>query len=189
MYKAVLANNPAKTVKLTPTSSNTHLTISTLVGRYAAIRRRCAQTARISLHYQSVSKSDRQTKNERTAKSLAYPFAPYRQVFRSFPWALAAGSFRSRHISASVERYLRRPPGTRKREKRDPAIFFAGNEKFCKIGGLPQYCAQEPPFVATFLPCRLAITLVTRSGHAAARRRGAAFGKRRSANKSTARPM
>ena len=46
-------------------------------------RRRCAQTARISLHIPSMSKSHRQTKNVRSANFLAYPFAPCLQIFRT----------------------------------------------------------------------------------------------------------
>ena len=48
------------------------------------LRRRCAQTARISLHYIKFSKSYLQTKNVRSANSLAYPFAPCLQIFRTF---------------------------------------------------------------------------------------------------------
>lgn len=47
------------------------------------LRRRCAQTARISLHNPSMSKSHRQTKNVRSANFLAYPFAPCLQIFRT----------------------------------------------------------------------------------------------------------
>jgi hypothetical protein len=106
------------------------------------IKRRCAQTARISLQYQSVSKSDRQTKNVRSARTLAYPFAPCLQIFRSFLSAFAVGPFRHRRVSASVDGYLRRRRGARKREKRDLRKNFGriGNSR--KIWGLAQEMAQ-----------------------------------------------
>ena len=69
MYKAVLTNNPAKTVKLTPTSSNPHLSVKILVGRYAAIRRRCAQTARISLH-EPISLKERPPDKKQTIRQM-----------------------------------------------------------------------------------------------------------------------
>jgi hypothetical protein len=93
--------------------------------------------------YQSVSKSDHQTKNVRSARSLAYPFAPCLQIFRNLLSASAFRPFRHRRVSASVEGYLRRRRGARKREKHDPCKIFDRVRNYRKIWGLAQETAQD----------------------------------------------
>ena len=64
----------------------------TLVGRYASVRRRCAQTARISLHKTTVSKSDPQTKfheapvSQRIPARLVFSFSGAYLGFRRRPF-------------------------------------------------------------------------------------------------------
>ena len=82
MYKAVLANNPAKTVKLTPTSSGTRSP------RHPSRPICCDKTPMRPNRphipsIPSMSKSHRQTKNVRSANFLAYPLAPCLQIFRT----------------------------------------------------------------------------------------------------------
>ncbi len=102
---------------------------------------------------------------------------PSRLVFRfsELPLRLTAASARHRRVSASVRRYLRRPPGTRKSKKRSCRKKFAETGKLRKILGLAQETPQDHPscgnFVATW---------------AASGRRRAAFGKSRSARSSRA---
>jgi hypothetical protein len=153
MYKAVLANNPAKTVKLTPTSSDSNLAVTPLVGRYAAIRRRCAQTARISLHEPISLKELSSDKIPRGASFLAYPRLTCLQNFRVLSLACAAVRSRHRHVSASVSGYLRRAAASRKREKHKPAKIFHISGKRCEIGGLAQEVAQEEPRRRNFVTC------------------------------------
>jgi hypothetical protein len=102
--------------------------------------------------YQSVSKSDRQTKNVRSARTLAYPFAPCLQIFRDFSSASAFGPFRHRRVSASVEGYLRRQRGARKGEKRDLRKNFAPIRNCRKIWGLAQETTQGDHGQAIILP-------------------------------------
>jgi len=68
-------NKNPQTVKLSPTSSSATLTGNFLVGRYARARRRCAQTARISLRMYTNSKSAK-TQNcaDRQFPSVSSPF-------------------------------------------------------------------------------------------------------------------
>ena len=54
------------------------------------LRRRCAQTARISLQILSMSKSDLPTKFSTGAKLLALRRRPYLQIFRTFTTACAS---------------------------------------------------------------------------------------------------
>jgi hypothetical protein len=138
--------------------------------------------------YQSVSKSDRQTKNVRSARTLAYPFAPCLQIFRKVPATFAFGSFRHRRVSASVEGYLRRLRGARKREKRDLRKNFAVIGNYRKIWGLAQETAQVAPYWGKNLAVMARRSALRRQPDAAGRaaaagatREGPAKGRRRSA--------
>lgn len=106
------------------------------------VRRRCAQTARISLLFHQCQRAIFQTKNVRPANSLAYPDAPCLQIFRTSTLASAAASVRHRRRSASVRRYLRMVHPTRKRKKCEVGDFFQFGRK---IVGNPCFADRINP--------------------------------------------
>jgi hypothetical protein len=114
------------------------------------LRRRCAQTARISLHYIKFSKSYLQTKNVRSANSLAYPFAPCLQIFRTF-----ASSYRRFRPSPSRFRFgeavftetARKPQEQKTRCRKN----FAETGKLRKILWLAQESLQTTRRCGNFL--------------------------------------
>jgi len=92
--------------------------MDTLLGRYAAIRRRCAQTARISLH-EPISFKEHGHKTHSTPEPLAY-LPSCLQIVPQRPPATAPRHVRSAFplLFRFGEGYLRRARSTRKGKKR-----------------------------------------------------------------------
>ena len=147
------------------------------------LRRRCAQTARISLH---TFNFQRAIVRQKTCDPPTSWRIPSRLAFRfsepSLPFPFA--SVRHRRRSASVRRYLRRQPGTRKSKKRVRHNYFAEAGKHRKIWWLAQERAQQTRRCGNFL----ALAASPAPTHAAARRRIPGLGSRRSARSPTASP-
>ena len=99
------------------------------------VKRRCAQTAHISLHHPSMSKSDPKNKKYRSASFLAHSVRLAFRFSRAFS-RLCHRPFRHRRCFASVRRYLRNGAGSRKREKRECLHFFDRADFTRKIWGL-----------------------------------------------------
>ena len=100
------------------------------------LRRRCAQTARISLHVPSCQRAQPSDK-KRAMRQI--PGVSPRALPSDFPNLssnLAAASVRHRRVSASVRRYLRTNAKTRKRKKCGPSHFFRISLFLHKIWGL-----------------------------------------------------
>ena len=103
------------------------------------LRRRCAQTARISLHVQSVSKS---ADTKHAAHQNLWRTCRLASRFSELSLRLTVASVRHRHVSASVRRYLRRASGTRKSKKHVCRKNFAETGKLRKIWWLTQETLQ-----------------------------------------------
>ena len=151
MYKAVLANNPAKTVKLTLTSSVHHLAAISLVSRYA---RRLTPMRPNRPHIPSITNQVQRAVFRQKTCDPPIPWRiPSRLVFRfsepSLPFPSA--SVRHRHVSASVRRYLRMGRGTRKSKKRLRCKNFAVIRKHRKIWWLAQEWPQRTRRCGNFL--------------------------------------
>jgi hypothetical protein len=98
------------------------------------VRRRCAQTARISLLYQQSQRAIlRQNFTRRQ-----FPSVSPLDLSSDFP--VVSGCHR--HVSASVSGYLRRGVPTRKREKHKLGKIFHPVRKHRKIWGLAQEVTQ-----------------------------------------------
>ena len=78
---------------------------------------------------------------------------PSRLAFRFSRLSLRStvASVRHRHVSASVRRYLRRPPGSRKSKKHEDCKNFAETGKRRKILWLAQETPQTPRRCGNFL--------------------------------------
>ena len=107
MCSSYRSNQNPQTVKLSPRSS------PKLLGRYATDLTPMRPNRPHIPSFINFSKSAA-TKIDKVTSFLAHPRQPYLQVLRSVTVACAAASFRHRHVSASVRRYLRREPRTRK---------------------------------------------------------------------------
>jgi hypothetical protein len=115
-------DGPTKTVKLTPTSSESHLAATPLVGRYASVQRRNVQTARISLQNSTVSKSTETKINRNHQSYLVRPTnsVPEFPASHQRPLAPPLRSAPVAALAASVRRYLRIDLAARKRKKTEP---------------------------------------------------------------------
>ena len=170
-------------MKLTPRSSVGHLTVTPLLGRYARRPTPMRPNRPHIPSYFQFSKSYRQTKNVRSANFLAYPFAPCLQIFRTSASSSVA-SVRHRRVSASVKRYLRRAPGTRKSKK------HLCRKNFAKSGNLRKilWLAQESPQSIRRCDNFLAIAAWHDRSQAEARRPIPIFGTSRRARRPRPRP-
>ena len=111
------------------------------------VRRRCAQTAHISLHVHQCQRARGQNKPRRQSPSVPRTALPseipnFRIVVALLSHRFVFASVRHRRCFASVRRYLRRPAGSRKRKKTLPTHFFHESQKTLKIWGLAQEKAQ-----------------------------------------------
>lgn len=120
------------------------------------VRRRCAQTARISLHNQ-IFKEPSSDKKRAMRQLLGVSLRALSSDFPDFPLACAFVPFRHRRVSASVKRYLRRGAGSRKREKDDLCKIFDREGKDRKILGLAQDQPQGAGCSRNFLSRRIVI--------------------------------
>jgi hypothetical protein len=147
------------------------------------VRRRCAQTARISLHFHQCQRA---IVRQKTCDPPIPWRIPSRLAFRfsepSLPFPSA--SARHRRVSASVRGYLRRAPRTRKSKKHHCRKFFAETGNPRKIWWL----AQENPQVTRRCGNFLAAAASRKQPQAEAGRRIAPFGISRTASRPSARP-
>ena len=173
-------DNPAKTVKLTPTSSEP----KSLVGRYATIKRRCAQTARISLHKPISLKELSADKKHTIRQILGVSLRALSSDFAELCFGLRLSSVPSPSLLRFGRRYLRRQSDSRKREKRDRRKNFAPFGNCRNIWGLAKETAQHARGRIILLPAWGPLTI----GQAATCGRQPGLGRSRIARRPRPRP-
>ena len=147
------------------------------------VRRRCAQTARISLHFQICQRA---IVRQKTCDPPTSWRIPSRLAFRfsELPLPSPAASVRHRRVSASVKGYLRRAPRTRKSKKHLHRKIFAETGKRRKIWWLAQETLQSTRHCGNFV----AIAALQRPSQAEARDLVPDLGTNRRARRPRARP-
>ena len=124
MCSSYRSNKNPQTVKLSTPSSVNHLTAISLRARYVSVLTPMRPNRP---HIPSTNNrfKERSSDKQNEARSLpSDPRPPCLQIFRTLPAAFAPVRFRHRRCFASVRRYLRKPPETRKRENRPLSHYF-----------------------------------------------------------------
>ena len=132
-------------MKLTPRSSCHDVAADPLLGRYAAIRRRCAQTAHISLLITTVSKSDHPTRKAKRARFPSDHRPPHLQIFRGVPGCLRCRPFPSPSLSCFGEGLFTDGRGIPQEEKSPPVTFSSLFRNYPQYLGLGANFTPKTP--------------------------------------------
>ena len=136
MCSSYRSNKNPQTVKLSTTSSIPNLTVRSLVARYACVKRRCAQTARISLHPIQLQRARRQKQIRRQ-----FPSVPRTAPPPEFPAAhktLPRPVNHHRNPANTLKRRLRLGEAVFKEDDRSPqdqkspTITFSSYFRICR---------------------------------------------------------